>query len=113
MRILRPPAVYINETVLENQQTRDRLDRMMGRIETPKVEVVNDKQLDELTEQNGWRRSRRMTGTRRQGDPTVVFETYRWTPKDWPRGEPLPRKFRRRRPSRKHIPRSWIRQTSH
>ncbi len=94
MRILRPPAVYINETVLKNQQAKNRLNRMMKRIETSEVEVVNDERLDELTEQNQWRRSRRMTGTIRQGDPTVVFDTYRWTPANWPEGEPLPRMFR-------------------
>ena len=40
---------------------------------------------DELSRQNQWRSSRRMTGTRRQGDPTIVFDTYRWAPKDWAR----------------------------
>jgi len=94
MRILKPPAVYINESVLKDQQSKERLDRMMGRIETPKVETVNDEQMDELIKQNGWNRSRRITGTRRQGDPTIVFDTYRWPPEEWPKGKPLPRKFR-------------------
>ena len=67
---------------------------MMKRIETSEVEVVNDERLDALAEQNQWRRSRRMTGNVRQGDPTVVFDTYRWVPANWPEGESLPRKFR-------------------
>jgi spore photoproduct lyase len=94
MRMLKPPAVYINQTVLKNRQAKERLDRMMGKIETPKVETLNDEQMDEIIEQNRWRSSRRLTGKRREGDPAVVFDTYRWAPKDWIEGELPPRKFR-------------------
>jgi hypothetical protein len=94
MRVLEPPAVYTNETVLKDHRAKERLDRMMSKIETPKVGTVNDEQMDEIIRQNQWRSSRRMTGKRRQGDPVIVFDTYRWAPKDWVEGEPLPRKFR-------------------
>ncbi len=93
MRILSPPAVYISGTVLKNPRAKERLDRVISRIETSITEVVNDQQLDELIKKNQWRSSRRMTGNRRQGDPTVVFDTYRWPPDDWIEGEPLSREF--------------------
>ena len=94
MRILKPPAVYINETVLKNHQAKECLDRVMSRIETPTTEVVSDEKMDELIKQKQWKSSRRRTGNQRQGDPAVVFDTYRWPPDNWIDGEPLPRKFR-------------------
>jgi spore photoproduct lyase len=94
MRILKPPAVYINKSVMENPQAKARVDRIMDRIETPQVGIVNDEELDELSERHQWRKSRRFTGTIREGDPTVVFDTYRWVPENWNKGTPIPRKYR-------------------
>ena len=91
MRWLRPPAVYITDCVLENSTATVRMERVLARIECDKVEIVTDEQLDRIIEAHGWRGSRRKSGRHRQGDPPIVFDTYRFPPDGWKEGNPLPR----------------------
>ena len=95
MRVLSPPAVYIVDTVLQNKAATTRMERVLARIDCDRVETVTDEGLDGLIEQHGWRGSRRLSGRRREGDPPIVFDTYRFPPEGWKSGDPLPRANRR------------------
>ncbi|MGD8239052.1 MAG: hypothetical protein PVH68_10900 [Armatimonadota bacterium] len=94
MRVLKPPAVYIVQSVHDNAAARRRMERVLARTECDAVETVTDEQLDGLVQEHGWRGSRRLSGRQREGDPPIVFDTYRFAPDT--ADAPVPRASRKR-----------------
>jgi len=78
MRILRPPAVYVSDRVRADPRSSARLERMMARIECDRVQDVTDDDIERLLAESQWRESRRYTGTRKEGDPPILFNRCRW-----------------------------------
>lgn len=73
------PAVYVHESVLDLPAAQARMERMLAQVQGPAPVVVSDAELDDLSRANGWH----VTGVRlgqlkRTGDPTLIFNTYRW-----------------------------------
>lgn len=91
MRQLHPPAVYINKAVFGNERARIRADRFLTRVTCSDIRTVTDAELDDLSERNGWKESRRKSGRQRHGDPPIVLDTYRWPPDDGELQQPVPR----------------------
>jgi len=77
MNKLYSPAVYIHERVEADVRALARVDRMMRKIETPEVvRGVTDGQLEEVLSETGWRESRRLSGEKKLGDPSVIFNAF-------------------------------------
>ncbi len=77
MRNLVVPAVYVNERVARDTRAVARVERMMTKIETPKmVTGIDDDELDRVVTEAGWRESRRLTGIKKAGDPVVIFNAF-------------------------------------
>ncbi len=94
MKTLTPPAVYITEAVARCAAAKRRAERLLARIETPRVETVSDADLDRLIAEHGWKEWRRLSGRQRHGDPPMVLDVFRFPPPDWPPDQPLPRAHR-------------------
>jgi len=78
MKILRPPVVYVSDRARADGRCTARLERMMQRIECDRVVDVTDDDIERLVRENRWDQSRRHTGSRKAGDPPVLFNRYRW-----------------------------------
>jgi len=74
------PEVMIHESVYDNEMARKRLDKMMESIRTDRVIRVDDAMLDKAIRKHGWIDvSGKRTGElKRQGDPFIVFSTFRF-----------------------------------
>jgi spore photoproduct lyase len=71
-------VVYVSDRVRADARCAARLGRMMRRIECGRVVDVTDDEIERLVRENRWDQSRRYTGTRKQGDPPILFNRYRW-----------------------------------
>ncbi len=78
MYSIRPPAVYIHESVLAKPECVARMERMLSAIEGPDPVTVDDAQLNELSAAGEWDVPRRLGELHRTGDPTIIFNTFRW-----------------------------------
>ena len=77
MRNLVVPAVYVHERVARDTRAVARVERMMTKIETPKmITGIDDDELEKVVAAAGWRESRRLTGTKKTGDPVVIFNAF-------------------------------------
>ena len=94
MRILEPPVVYICDKVFENKLAEERMNRFMTKVQTPEVKTITDEEFDELIREKGWNGSRRLSGRQRHGDPPIVFNIYRFPPKDLDQTKPIPREYK-------------------
>jgi len=78
---IRPCKVYVHQSVLAKAEAVERMERMMGAIETDEAPVVvDDEALNAISEAKRWGRVREWrTGQyRRTRDPDIIFHTYSW-----------------------------------
>ena len=78
MKPLHPPAVYVAQRVLDDERSRRRYERFMKSVTTPVCKVLDDAGLAELVRRQGWDGSRRLSGTERRGDPSLLFDNFAW-----------------------------------
>jgi DNA repair photolyase len=79
-----PPAVYAHESVLEDRRYRDRVERVVAALETPR-EIVRytDAELPGLIEKQGLLRNREPMGALdKVCDPILLFNTFRFDRED-------------------------------
>lgn len=90
MYAVRTPAVYIHKRVQEDPRCVARMERMMRRIESAQPpQVVDDEDLDAISQKCNWAGeiSGKRTGElKRTGDPTVIFNRFRWAGPDVMKG---------------------------
>lgn len=73
------PAIYIHESVYRSPLALARTERMLARVEGPAPVTVNDADLDEISRDNNWHvGGLRLGQLKRTGDPTLIFNTFRW-----------------------------------
>lgn len=82
MYSIRTPAVYVHERVMQDARSVRRMERLMKCIETERSpEVVSDEELNRISGELNW--CGEMSGKRtgqlgRTGDPTIIFNRFRW-----------------------------------
>ena len=83
---MKPPKVYIHEMVYESEFTKKRLDKMMENIETDDLQIVDDASFEEIVKTNNWSKlaSKRTGEIKRESDPTIIFNNFRFLPEDAP-----------------------------
>ncbi|MFQ6098374.1 MAG: spore photoproduct lyase family protein [Armatimonadota bacterium] len=72
---LQPGKICITRDVYEDADARARVERMLGAIECPDVEVVDDARLSQIVEERGWRHVKRWGEIAEPQDPDLVFTT--------------------------------------
>lgn len=77
---MNPPKVYVHKSVYENDLSRKRLDRMMEKVETDDLRLVDDASLEEAVKANNWLNmaSKRTGEIGRESDPILIFNTFRF-----------------------------------
>ena len=81
---MRPPKVYVHKRVYESEFSKKRFDRMMESINTDDLQLVDDASLEEIVKASNWLRlgARRTGEIKRKADPTIIFNTFRFLPKE-------------------------------
>lgn len=81
---MKPPKVYIHESVYRNELSKKRLDRMIGSMEVNDVQVVDDEKLVRAIKDNSWLEmgAKRTGEIHRKDDPIMVFNTFRFLPSE-------------------------------
>jgi len=77
---MKPPKVYVHNSVYESELSKKRFDRMMENIETDDLQVVDDAALAEAVKSNNWLNlaSKRTGEIKRKADPTIIFNNFRF-----------------------------------
>ena len=76
---LTPPAVFVSDRVLHDEECVQRLDSFMKASNAPDWEVVRDEDIPAMLERPVWKRTRGRAGAREQiYDPVFLFNTFRF-----------------------------------
>jgi len=78
---LKPPKVYVMERVLKNGRATARMERMLKAMHGPPPTVVKDDEADDLARSLGTVHGY-YGETKEKEDPPMVFNTFRFPPKD-------------------------------
>jgi len=82
---IKAPAVYIHQRVMDSPKCMERMERMMGCIEsTEPPRVVNDEELDAISKEHNWPgiAGKRTGEIKRIGNPAIIFNRFRWVEAD-------------------------------
>jgi len=83
IKTLRPPVVYVSDRARADERCMARFERMMTSIECDNIVDVTDDDIERLVVEKGWADSRRYSGSRKEGDPPILLNRYRWlSPKE-------------------------------
>ncbi len=79
MYTIKPPAVYIHESVFQSPPAAARAERLLAHVEGPASVTVSDADLDAISREQEWHvTGRRLGQLHRTGDPTLILNTFRW-----------------------------------
>jgi DNA repair photolyase len=79
MYTMTPPAVFVSDRVLRDEECMQRLHAFMKATHAPDWEVVRDEDIPAMLERPVWKRTQGRAGARQQiFDPVFFFNTYRF-----------------------------------
>ena len=79
MYTMTPPAVFVSDRVLQDEECMRRLHSFAEATHTPHWEVVRDEDIPAMLEQPVWKRTRGRAGARQEiFDPVFFFNTFRF-----------------------------------
>ena len=79
MYAMTPPAVFVSDRVLQDQECMQRLLAFMEATNAPDWEIVRDEEIPAMLDRPVWKRTRGRAGTREQiHDPVFFFNTFRF-----------------------------------
>lgn len=73
-----PPAVFVSDRVLEDEESMRRLEAFMKATNSSSWEVIKDENIPAMLERPVWKRTRGCAGTRKSYDPVFFFNTFRF-----------------------------------
>lgn len=77
---MKPPKVYIHDSILADKLSKKRLDKMISAMEAENLQVVDDSALAEAIKVHKWREMgpKRTGELGRKDDPIVIFNNFRF-----------------------------------
>lgn len=88
MKQIKVPIVYINHDRINTPEEKNRMNRLLEKIDYKRKLVLQDKYVQEALTKFGWYDRTKRTGQKREGNPNIVLTTFDWEDeRNKPKGE--------------------------
>lgn len=78
MEYIQVPTVYLVSDRIKTREEKERLKRMLEKIDAGVTISLEAKHLNELINKSGWYSKDKRTGQKRQGNPNIIFSGFDW-----------------------------------
>lgn len=81
MKKIQVPAVYINADKISTKEEKERLERILSKLDYKEKFVLPENKLLDTIQRNEWYDKTTRTGQRRKGNPHIILTTFDWEDK--------------------------------